>query len=186
MQDTRDIAGPIMIVAAILVILCAVFSYGVTRRLLEVRENARIIAAMKSDPHHIEQYLQEHRHSLTLLAGEKSFAGLLAAGASGAELRMAVLRANEILAEQVAAAGHIRKLSLLDLDGNVVASSVTEDVGIKESTAGARGGTSDYAWANDMRMLSEDESLSFVVLLPVRVNGSMVGMIKGHIDTRRD
>ena len=185
MRDGQGVSGPIALMIVAMVVLCGLFSYGVTSRLMDARENAYRIAST-ADPYQIELYFEKYRNSLTILANESAFARLLTADRSTPEFEEAVAAANQELAKRVEVIEYLKKLLVLDVDGTVIASSDEEDLGRKEPNAGARGGTSEYAWATDMRAYTDEKEPSFVVLLPVRVDGTMVGIVKGHLEVEGD
>ena len=186
MRDSPGVSAPIALMIVVMVGLCGFFSYGITAKLMDARENACRVASTGADPYQIEFYLEKHRNSLTILANDGAFARLLTVDRSTLEFEKVVAVANRDLAKRVEVIEHLKKLSVLDLDGNVVASSEEEDLGRKEPNAGARGGTSEYAWAMDMRAYRDEKEPSFVVLLPVRVDGTMVGIVKGHLEVEGD
>jgi hypothetical protein len=183
MRGVGEISGPIAVMVAVLVGLCGCVSFAVTKRLLDVRRTTLRGEYRAVDPYYIETYLERNRSLLTGLAGDDRYARLLTADRSSPEFERALAATNESMAKNMNAARDLLKLSVLDAGGTVIASTAEGDIGRKEPSTGARGGTSEYAWAMEMRAYEDKDSTSIAVLLPVRVDGVMVGIVKGNLAT---
>jgi hypothetical protein len=184
MKDTGDMTGPIAVMVAVLVGLCGSVSFAVTKKLMDFREaSVRGVGNQVVDPYYIESYLERNRGLLSGIAGDGQYASLLTADRSSPEFAKALAATNARMAQRIDTASDLLKLSVLDAGGTVIASTAEGDVGSKEPNTGARGGTSEYAWAMEMRAYQDEDSMSIAVLLPVRVDGVMVGIVKGNLAT---
>jgi hypothetical protein len=181
MKEHQNTSGPIAILIAVMIALCGFFSYSVTKKLMNYRENSRRSINARSDPHYVEAYLKYHRGSLALLENNVSFARLLTTERFDPGYDEALAAASEELAVRVKAYKNLESLSLLDRSGTVLASSERQDVGMLRKSASVRAETDSRDRPLDVCSFVSEEDESFAVLVPVRVGGQMVGIVVGQL-----
>jgi hypothetical protein len=181
MKDYQNTSGPVTVLIAVMIALCGFFSYSVTKKLMNYRENSRRSINAKSDPYYVEAYLKYHRSALALLGENVSFVRLLTTERLDPSYDEAWASASEELAARVKAHKNIESLSLLDRTGTVLASSDRQDIGLLKKSASVRAETDSRDRPLDVCSFVSDEDESFALLVPVRVEGRMVGIVVGQL-----
>jgi hypothetical protein len=181
MKEHLNTSKPVAILLAVLVGICGLCSYGVTKMLIDYHENSRGRAHAMSDPYYTEAYIKYHQGSLTLLGRNVSFARLLTTDRDDPDYEEAFAAATEELMVSARVHKNFESVSLLDRSGMVVASSEEHSVGLLRRSASVQAGAAGSECPLSVCMFVSDEDQSFAILVPVRVADEMVGIVFGRL-----
>jgi hypothetical protein len=181
MEEYNKTSPQIIVLTALILVIAGFFSFGLTKKLVDYLGYSRRNVSAQSDPYYVEAYLKYHRGSLALLGKNVSFARLLTTDRLDQEYDQALASATEELTVRAKVFKNLESLSLLDKTGKVLASSEKDDVGQLKKSAGVRAGSDSRDSPLDVCAFVSEEDESFAVMVPVRVAGSLVGVVVGHL-----
>jgi hypothetical protein len=167
MASTRT-SGAFLLVAAVFAMAAGFFTYSVGRSLVE--SGSGYAASQEANAFvDVEQYIGTHKHSLGIFASDITFVNLLKISPEDELYAQALSDANVELTRRAGIVREILRVSLLDRNGRILASSAESLIGTRPVP-----GEEKHAVANHP---------VFTILVPVELNGKTAGSIRGEIST---